>query len=136
MDHLSPSRRSENMRRIRGTNTSPERLVRHIVYALGYRYRLHAKELPGKPDIVFRPRKKAIFVHGCFWHLHTACSRGRIPASNRTYWEKKLKKNTERDAANAAILTEMGWAILVIWECETADLVYLAHRINTFLRSS
>ncbi|WP_343031180.1 very short patch repair endonuclease [Roseospira navarrensis] len=113
-----PLTRSETMRRVRGTNTSPELIVRRVLYGLGFRYRLHAADLPGKPDIVNRTKKKAIFVHGCFWHGH-CCKRGnRRPKTNTEYWRKKIDRNMERDLLNIMELRRCGWDVLVIWECE------------------
>ncbi len=133
-DSLSAARRSQNMAAIRSKNTKPEMLVRRLVHALGYRYRLHAKGLPGKPDMVFRPRQKAIFVHGCFWHQHQrpGCPGARKPKSNRRYWNRKLGRNQARDAQNLAALKLAGWKTLVIWECETRQQ-RLAARLRRFL---
>lgn len=117
-DFLTPQKRSALMSRVRRKDTKPELIVRKSLHAMGFRYRLHAKELPGTPDIVMRPRKLAIFVHGCFWHCHPGCSRCRIPSTNSQFWADKLKKNQERDIAVLEKLLEMNWRILVIWECE------------------
>lgn len=105
------------MRRIRSTDTAPELAVRRLLYRLGYRYRLHRKELPGRPDLVFLKRRKVIFVHGCFWHVHT-CNAGRQPKTNQVYWSAKLARNVERDALNQAALLALGWESLVVWECQ------------------
>ena len=131
-DKLTPERRSANMARIRAKDTRPEMLVRRMVHGLGARYRLHRKDLPGKPDLVFGPRRKVIFVHGCFWHLHS-CRDGRIPASRRDYWEPKLTRNAARDRAAQAALEAAGWQVLVIWECETKDRPALEQRLRGFL---
>jgi len=120
------------MRRIRSQNTLPELTVRRLVYSLGYRYRLHAKELPGKPDIVFRQRRKALFVHGCFWHMHS-CKEAHIPKSNQSYWRLKLERNRIRDQHHLESLDHMGWKVLVIWECEINKPRTLANRIRKFL---
>jgi DNA mismatch endonuclease, patch repair protein len=133
-DKLSPERRSENMRRIKSKGTKPEMAVRSLVHRLGYRYRLHAKDLPGKPDLVFRKRRKVIFVHGCFWHGHAVCRDGKAPSSRQDYWRPKLERNRQRDAANQTALEAAGWHVLVIWECETRDTEQLAARITEFLR--
>lgn len=114
--------RGENMRRIRSKDTGPEMAVRRLVHRLGYRYRLHRKDIPGKPDLVFPGRRKVIFIHGCFWHQHPGCREGRLPKSNLTYWLPKLKRNTERDEAALAQLAASGWDVLVLWECETKSL--------------
>lgn len=134
-DKLSPARRSENMRRIKSKGMKPELLVRSIVHGMGYRYRLHKRDLPGKPDLVFGPRRKVIFVHGCFWHGHDnpACREGRSPRSNQGYWLPKLARNRERDAAHIAALQASGWEVLVIWECETGDIEALKARLTGFL---
>ena len=110
--------------------------VRRLVHGMGYRYRLHAPDLPGRPDLVFRPRRKVIFVHGCFWHRHGGCSRNRVPKSpeTREYWQSKLDGNVRRDRRNVDALRENGWRVLVIWECETkGDLSGLGRRIVEFL---
>lgn len=121
------------MRAVKGKNTGPEMIVRRLVHALGYRYRLHRKDLPGKPDLVFPARRGVIFVHGCFWHQHD-CPRGaRSPKSNRDYWLPKLRRNRERDAKNQARLKEEGWKVLVVWECETKDRDRLARGLKGFL---
>jgi DNA mismatch endonuclease (patch repair protein) len=120
------------MRKIRHKNTKPEMFVRKLVTKLGYRYRLHVKDLPGKPDLVIRRLKRAIFVHGCFWHLHADCREGRIPSSRTGYWAPKLLRNVERDKAHLETLEKIGWRVLVIWECELADN-NLSNRIDAFL---
>lgn len=133
MDKISAERRSANMRRIRSKNTSPELALRRFLHGLGYRFRLHRKDLPGQPDLVFSGRRKLIFVHGCFWHQHPSCREGRIPGSRIEYWEPKLKRNQTRDAATQHLLKEQGWKILVIWECELTDLKSLRSRLERFL---
>ena len=134
-DRISEERRSYNMSRIRGSNTSVELTVRRLIHGMGYRYRLHGKDLPGKPDIVFRPRRKVIFVHGCFWHQHpsSACLDSRVPKSNLGYWEPKLERTKQRDANNQDLLIAMGWESLIIWECELRDIPALRTRIQRFL---
>jgi len=119
MTDVFPSeKRSWIMSRVREKNTSPEFKVRSLVHRLGYRFRLHRKDLPGKPDLVFPSRKKIIFVHGCFWHGHD-CARGnRSPKTNTEYWVEKIRRNTERDACHQAELKAIGWDVLVVWECE------------------
>lgn len=117
-DKISPTVRSANMSKIRSVNTKPELTVRRIAHRLGYRFRLHRKDLPGSPDIVFPSRRAAIFVHGCYWHSH-GCKRGGAgPKSNTGYWSPKLAKTRARDAAHQAALTAMGWSVLTLWECE------------------
>ncbi len=132
-DTFTAEKRSQIMRAVRGVNTTPELIVRRAVFALGYRYRLHAPELPGKPDIVFRPRKRVIFVHGCFWHQHS-CPRGaRQPKTRQEYWDKKLSRNVARDRRNRRQLNKEGWKVMVIWECQTKDLEKLGRRLQRFL---
>jgi DNA mismatch endonuclease (patch repair protein) len=136
-DKLTPERRSENMRRIKSKGMKPELAVRRLVHGLGYRYRLHRKGLPGKPDLDFGPRRRVIFVHGCFWHGHDepACLDGRTPRSNERYWLPKLARNKERDAARMAALRASGWDVLVIWEWETRDIAALKSRLKAFLNT-
>lgn len=137
MDKLSPEHRSENMRNIRGKNTSPELAVRKLCRELGFSgYRLHRKELPGKPDLVWLGRKLAIFVHGCFWHGHD-CSEGlRKPKSNRSYWIPKIERNQQRDAESISNLRAAGWNVLVIWECEIAEQGHLSQKLLKFLKKN
>ena len=129
-----PETRSRIMRAVKGQNTTPELVVRRLVFALGYRYRLHRKDLPGKPDLVFPGLRKIIFVHGCFWHGHT-CSRGaRIPQNNRQYWVQKIERNVIRDRKNRAALKKLGWDVHIIWECKLKDLGKLQSSIGRFLK--
>lgn len=121
------------MRQVHSEDTKPEMRVRKLTHRLGYRYRLHRKDLPGKPDLVFPGRKKIIFVHGCFWHGHDCPAGRKIPQTNREYWLKKLDRNKERDRQNLTKLKVLGWDVLVIWECETKDEAKLAQRISSFL---
>ena len=121
------------MARIRGKDTKPEMLVRRLTHGLGYRYRLHGRKLPGKPDLVFSSRKKVIFVHGCFWHRHVDCRLAYEPKSNVEFWQAKFASNVKRDREVAASLKACGWKVLVIWECETKDVSLLQQRITTFL---
>jgi DNA mismatch endonuclease (patch repair protein) len=124
--------RSENMRAIRSEGMQPEMAVRRLVHRLGYRYRLHRKDLPGKPDLAFASRQKVIFVHGCFWHGHN-CHRSHVPRSNELYWQAKIKRNRYRDRENLESLESLGWAALVIWECEVRDISRISARIRSFL---
>lgn len=124
--------RSENMRAIRSKGMWPELSVRRIVHGAGFRYRLHRSDLPGKPDLVFGPRQKVIFVHGCFWHGH-GCKAAHIPKSNIGYWGPKLERNRVRDAKNIEDLILRGWKVLVIWECETKNKNEMKARIKQFL---
>lgn len=131
-DPLTPSERSERMSRIRNTDTKPEMIVRRLVHGMGYRYRLHARDLPGKPDLVFRLRKRIIFVHGCFWHQH-GCRQYRQPLTKRSFWEPKLTRNKERDAKVQRELRRQGWGTMVIWECQVKKEAILRNRIKRFL---
>lgn len=130
-----PISRSENMRRIRSKDTAPEMTVRQLVHGMGYRYRLHGKSVPGKPDLVFAGRRKVIFIHGCFWHQHPGCREGRLPKSNEAYWLPKLQRNVQRDGEALEQLSALGWEALVIWECEIKDRNILSERLRTFLAS-
>lgn len=125
--------RSDNMRAIRSKDMKPEIFVRASAHALGYRFRLHKRDLPGKPDLVFAGRRKVIFVHGCFWHQHRGCREGRPPKSNVDYWNRKLERNVARDAENLSRLESAGWKVLVVWECETVDKERLCSRLRRFL---
>ena len=125
--------RSENMRRIRSKDTAPELMVRSLVHRLGYRFRLHRKNLPGKPDLVFPFRRKVIFVHGCFWHGHDCPSVARTPKTHTGYWVEKIQRNTERDVQHQSALKTLGWDVLVLWECELKAAETLSSRITAFL---
>jgi DNA mismatch endonuclease, patch repair protein len=133
MDNLTPDQRSWNMSRVRSKDTLPELRVRRLVHALGYRYRLHSRKLIGHPDLVFGPRMKVIFVHGCFWHRHKDCVLCRMPKSKLKFWRLKLEANRKRDLSNQEKLIAMGWEFLIIWECETHKTAEIASRIRTFL---
>ena len=109
------------MSRIRSKDTAPEIRVRSMLHKAGYRFRLHVKDLPGKPDIVLPKYKTVIFVHGCFWHRHKGCSKATTPSTNSEYWKKKFQRNVERDKQDQAELKKLGWKVIVIWECETID---------------
>ena len=121
-DHLTVSKRSWNMSRIRSKDTQPEMIVRKMLHNNGIRYRLHARDLPGKPDLSNKSKKFAIFVNGCFWHQHKGCKRASIPKSNTDYWIPKLEKNVNRFKENSDRLDTMGYRTAVIWECEVNDL--------------
>ncbi len=128
-----PEVRSRTMRAVRSRDTGPEMVVRRLAHGMGYRYRLHRKDLPGAPDLAFPSRRKAVFVHGCFWHWHD-CPRGdRMPKSNRDYWTRKLSRNRDRDAEHRVRLRSMGWDVLTIWECQIGDRDALRARLRTFL---
>lgn len=117
MDNKTTEERSRNMSKIRSTNTQPELIVRKALHQLGFRFRLHAKDLPGKPDLVLPKYKAVIFINGCFWHGHEGCSRYVLPKSNEEYWHNKIRRNIFRDKENIRILNELGWKCLVVWEC-------------------
>lgn len=129
MDTFTREQRSENMRRIRSADTQAELTVRSLLHKAGFRFRLHDKRLPGKPDIVLRRYRTAIFVHGCFWHGHQNCKAGHRPKSNTEYWNKKLDRNLNRDAANAQVLRNLRWHRIVVWECELKDRDSLQRRL-------
>ncbi len=139
VDTLTPKQRSQRMALIKSKDTRPELLVRKRLHARGFRYRLHVKKLPGSPDLVFPSRKKVIFIHGCFWHLHGAatCKVGNVPKSRTFFWLEKFAKNRERDARSAKGLVELGWQVKVIWECEILDdLDGVMRGIERFLANS
>jgi DNA mismatch endonuclease (patch repair protein) len=133
VDTVSLERRSEIMSRVRSRDTKPEMVVRRLVHGLGYRYRLHKRDVPGKPDLVFKSRKKAIFVHGCFWHRHEGCPNTRTPKSRVEFWERKFFQNQARDKQVRKELDEAGWNCLVIWECQVKDIETLTDKIVAFL---
>ena len=132
-DTVSAQVRSRIMAQVKSKDTKPELAVRRLLHGLGYRYRLHRKDLPGRPDLVFPSRRKAIFVNGCFWHGHADCEKVRLPLSNRAYWRDKLRRNQERDERNLASLQESGWETMVVWECELVDLDVVSQNLIAFL---
>lgn len=134
-DKIDATRRSANMARIRSKDTKPEIAVRQLAHRLGYRFRLHRKDLPGKPDLVFPGRKAVIFVHGCFWHQHPDknCVDARMPKSRLEYWVPKLERNKQRDSEHIKQLQEQGWRVLVIWDCETKNIEELQQKLIKFL---
>ncbi|MBS0273264.1 MAG: DNA mismatch endonuclease Vsr [Proteobacteria bacterium] len=133
VDTRSPGQRSAIMKSVGTRNTGPEIAVRRILHSLGYRFRLHRKDLPARPDIVLPGRKKVILVHGCFWHGHK-CSKGKLPKSRLSYWGPKIADNKKRDARNVRKLKALGWNTLVIWQCETKDAVKLGKKLLAFVR--
>ncbi len=135
-DTVTPEARSRIMARVKSKGMKPEMRVRRLLHRLGFRYRLHRADLPGRPDLVFPSRRKVIFVNGCFWHRHDGCPRVRIPTTNREYWIAKLDRNHARDAHNIALLQEQGWAVLTVWECQLRDLPATAERLVAFLEGS
>jgi DNA mismatch endonuclease (patch repair protein) len=133
-DVHTPEARSYNMSRIRGRDTKPEMLVRKLLHSMGFRYRLHVKDLPGKPDLVFPRAKTVLFVHGCFWHMHR-CKYGKpAPATNTTFWAEKRRSNVERDKRNRTGLKAAGWKVFEIWECQTRDEDTLLEKLGPLLR--
>ncbi len=120
---------------VKGRDTKPEMIVRRMLHTMGYRYRLQAKDLPGKPDIVFRSRRKAIFVHGCFWHRHPDpnCKLARLPKSRLDFWQPKLEANAARDRATVERLEEIGWKVLIVWECELREREQLGNKLIRFI---
>lgn len=132
-DVLTPEQRSRCMSAIRAKNTRPELIVRSIAHRLGYRFRLHKKDLPGKPDLAFLSRRKIVEVHGCFWHQHPRCRFATRPATRKAFWDAKLNRNKERDKQNRRRLRRLGWDVLVIWECQTKDPIAVAKRLRAFL---
>ncbi|MCY4416022.1 MAG: DNA mismatch endonuclease Vsr [Chloroflexi bacterium] len=135
-DTVSPEARSRIMARVKSKGMKPEMRVRRLLHGLGYRYRLHRADLPGRPDLVFPSRRKVIFVNGCFWHRHDGCPRVRIPATNTEYWVTKLERNYIRDARNISALEYLGWTTLTVWECELSDLSAATDRMVAFLDDS
>jgi DNA mismatch endonuclease (patch repair protein) len=134
-DVLTPQQRSFNMSRIRSRDTRPEMIVRSIVHRMGFRYRLHKKDLPGKPDLVLVRHQKIIDVHGCFFHMHE-CPYGKVkPATNAEFWQKKRQSNKDRDRRNVELLKKDGWQVLIVWECQTRDQDRLEKTLVNFLRT-
>jgi DNA mismatch endonuclease (patch repair protein) len=133
VDWLTPEQRSRNMSAIRAKDTKPELVVRKLVFSMGYRYRLHVKELPGRPDLVFPRLRKVIDIRGCFWHRHTCKDGSRVPSSNHDYWAVKIARNVARDKDNQQKLIDLGWRVLVVWECETKSTAQLFQELRQFL---
>jgi len=134
VDHISSEHRSWNMGRIESRNTRPELEVRSMLHRMGYRFRLHAERLPGRPDIVLARHRVVVFVHGCFWHQHKGCKRANTPKSNTAYWKTKLAKNLKRDRSHARELRKLGWKVVVVWECELRDPEAVWERLKVMLR--
>lgn len=134
MDVLTAEQRKRCMASISGKNTKPELVVRKLIYSLGYRYRLHYSNLPGKPDLIFPGKRKVIFIHGCFWHRHD-CKKGKsLPSNNSEFWQKKLADNQARDNKNISDLKKLGWNALVLWECRIGDLKLLTDDLLSYLK--
>jgi len=134
MDTLSKEKRSWNMSRIKGKNTRPEIIVRSILHRLGYRFRIHRKDLPGKPDIVLPKYKAVIFVHGCFWHRHKECKFAYNPKSREKFWKNKFKENVARDKKDRLNLEKLGWKVHVIWECEVENVERIEKELSSVLK--
>ena len=134
MDRLTPEKRSWNMSRIKGKDTRPEKAVRSLLHKLGYRFRLHVKKLPGKPDIVLPKYKTVIFVHGCFWHRHEGCRFAYNPKSKKKFWNEKFESNKKRDQMNKNKLEAGGWKVIVIWECETKDETLMTSKFTELIK--
>ena len=133
-DIFEAAKRSEIMSRIRGRDTKPEMVVRKVAHRLGFRFRLHRRDLPGCPDLVFPRYRAVIMVHGCFWHRHPSCQYAYSPKTRVQFWQDKFESNMVRDRRNETALKELGWRVLVIWECETKDFEAVAERIKVHLR--
>lgn len=132
-DTVSPEARSWIMAQVKSKGMKPEMTVRRLLHGLGYRYRLHRTDLPGRPDLVFPSRCKVVFVNGCFWHNHSGCPRVRIPTNNRDYWMSKLARNQARDERNITLLEEDNWKVMTVWECQLRDLNATTEQLIKFL---
>ena len=133
LDPLTPTERSERMSRVKSSDSKAEMAVRRALFSLGFRYRLHRKDITGTPDIAFIGRRKLVFVHGCFWHRHPGCKNARTPKSRLEFWQTKLDKNRERDLSVQKQLHDEGWSFLVVWECETNKVPALLARLSDFM---
>jgi DNA mismatch endonuclease, patch repair protein len=134
MDRISPAQRSKLMASVRSTNTRPELAVRRVLHRLGYRFRLHSNDLPGKPDVILPKWRVAVLVHGCFWHHHRRCPKATLPKSHVLFWTRKLNDNRRRDRKVQRQLNNLGWRVCVVWECEVADIETLAEALDQFIR--
>jgi DNA mismatch endonuclease (patch repair protein) len=134
-DHVDPSKRSLNMAAIHSKGTRPEMAVQKIIRSLGYRFGTNNVKLPGKPDLVFRSRRKVIFVHGCFWHRHKGCGRSSTPATRSEFWQSKFSSNVTRDRRVGRELKKLGWAVLVVWQCELRNPGKLMERLDDYLKA-
>ncbi len=128
-DHISAEKRSWNMRQVRNKNTTPEILTRSLMHAMGLRFRLHRKNLPGSPDIVLAKYRTVVFVHGCYWHRHPGCKYASTPKTNTAFWQNKFAQNVNRDTESCRKLKKSGWNVLIIWQCETKDIEKLRKRL-------
>ena len=136
MDRISREHRSWNMSRIKSGNTKPEIVVRSLLHNMGYRFRLQRKDLPGKPDIALPMYTSVIFVHGCFWHRHKGCKNASNPKTKKTFWREKFKANVDRDIKAQKELKSMGWRILIIWECELAEVDSVINKLEDYLQKN
>ena len=134
-DKVSAEVRSRIMAHVRSKDTKPEMMVRKLLHRLGYRYRLHRPDLPGRPDLTFVSKRKVVFVNGCFWHNHEDCPNVRLPSSNRDYWLAKLERNSDRDKRNLTLLTKNGWTPMTVWECELGNLEVVGKSLIKFLEN-
>jgi DNA mismatch endonuclease (patch repair protein) len=135
MDVFTKEKRRQIMSRVSGKNTKPELAVRSLLHSMGYRFRLHRKDLPGKPDITLPKYQKVIFVHGCFWHDHQDCSRSKRPTTNKEFWNEKLDKNVDRDKESVRNLHQLGWGVLIVWTCEVNDALKIRNKLLSFFES-
>lgn len=135
VDTRTSTKRSEIMSKVRAKDTGPEMIVRRLVFGMGFRYRLHRRDLPGTPDIVLQRRRKIIDVRGCFWHGHEGCRYGRLPKSREDFWKAKINRNRERDRDNLRLLENAGWRILVVWQCQLKELEVLKKRLYEFIET-
>lgn len=133
MDHLTPEKHSWNMSRVRSENTKPEKAVRSMLHKMGYRFRLHRKDLPGSPDIVLPRYKTVIFVHGCYWHRHQGCNKASMPKTNVRFWKEKFKRNIQRDKLAQEELEKLGWTVIIVWTCELRNMESLYGRLEKSL---
>ncbi len=134
-DTFTPEKRRDVMSRVKGTNTKPEKIVRSLLHSMGYRFRLHRKDLPGKPDIVLPKYHAVVFVHGCFWHGHEGCRRAARPTTNAEFWNKKIDGNIRRDATTLEALHAAGWRAIVVWQCELRDAASVSAKLDRFLKA-
>jgi DNA mismatch endonuclease (patch repair protein) len=132
-ERLSKEQRSKNMAGVKGRDTAPELLARRVLHGMGYRFRIHVAGLPGRPDIVLPRHRKIVQVHGCFWHGHQGCPRSKRPATNREFWDSKLSANVRRDQRNLRKLRNLGWNVMIVWECRTKNLQSLEARLRRFM---
>jgi DNA mismatch endonuclease (patch repair protein) len=135
VDVVSPETRSRIMAQVKSKGTKPEMKVRRLLHGMGYRYRLHRADLPGRPDLVFPSKRKVVFVNGCFWHHHAGCGRASVPSANRDFWLRKFRDNKARDAKNAALLETAEWKTVTVWECQLEDLHAVSSRLVAFLEN-